>query len=104
MLDTGNVRETQLWPRFAADFPQVVAQGTRSSVRLTQIGGSEEHDVTVLAEAQLRIGDFDAALRPANVFSAPVGDGRSHGNLGMDLLSQASEVTVDFRSMTLGLR
>jgi hypothetical protein len=60
--------------------------------------------VTVLAEAQLRIGDFDAALRPANVFSAPVGDGRSHGNLGMDLLSQASEVTVDFRSMTLGLR
>lgn len=104
-LDTGNQRQTQLWSRFAADFPDLVArQGTRGRVTLTQVGGSTEHEVTVLPEVRMRIGGFDTLLRPANIFSPPVGNARSHGNLGMDLLSQASEVTIDFESMTLSLR
>jgi hypothetical protein len=104
MLDTGNVGETQLWARFAADFPALVEQGTKSHVRLTQLGGSSEHEVTVLSEVALRIGDFDTTLKPANVFAAPVGNGVSHGNLGMDLLSRASEITLDFRSMVMVIR
>lgn len=104
-LDTGNQRQSQLWSRFAADFPDLVArEGTAGRVTLTQVGGSREHDVIVLPEVRMQIGGFDTLLRPANIFSPPVGDARSHGNLGMDLLSQASEVTIDFRSMTLGLR
>jgi hypothetical protein len=103
-LDTGNVAETQLWPQFAADFPDVVAQGTRDRVRLNQFGGSVEHDVTVLPEVALQIAGFDMVLRAAKVFSAPVGAPHVHGNLGMDLLSRPSEVVIDFQSMTIALR
>jgi hypothetical protein len=104
-LDTGNMRQSQLWSRFAVEFTDLVArQGTKGRVTLTQIGGSTEHEVTVLPEVRMRVGGFDTLLRPASIFSAPVGDARSHGNLGMDLLSQAAEVTIDFQSMTLSLR
>lgn len=71
---------------------------------MTQIGGSNDRDVVVLPEVRLRVGRFDTVLRPANIFSKPVGDDRLHGNLGMDLLSQAAEVTLDFQSMVLSLR
>jgi hypothetical protein len=104
-LDTGNQRQTQLWSRFAADFPELVArEGTKGRVTLNQVGGSREHEVIVLPEVRMRIGGFDTLLRPANIFFPPVGNARSHGNLGMDLLSQASEVTIDFQSMVLSLR
>jgi hypothetical protein len=103
-LDTGNVAETQLWPQFAADFPDVVAQGTRDRVRLNQFGGSVDHDVMVLPEVNLEVAGFDVVLRPAKVFSAPVGAPHVHGNLGMDLLSRPSDVEIDFRSMTITLR
>jgi len=33
-----------------------------------------------------------------------VGDDRHHGNLGMDVLAQASAVTIDFASMAVTLR
>jgi hypothetical protein len=102
-LDTGNMTQSQLWSRFAADFADLVTrQGTKGRVTMNQIGGSKEHEVIVLPEVRMRVGGFDTVLRPANIFS--LGDARSHGNLGMDLLSQASEVTIDFESMTLSLR
>jgi hypothetical protein len=43
-------------------------------------------------------------LRPASVFSAPIGTPHVHGNLGMDLLSRPSDVTIDFPSMAITLR
>jgi hypothetical protein len=104
-LDTGNMRQSQLFSRFAADFADIVAQqGTKGRVSLNQIGSSSEHEVIVLPEVRMRVGGFDTLLRPANIFSPPVSDTRSHGNLGMDLLSQASDVTIDFESMMLSLR
>jgi hypothetical protein len=60
--------------------------------------------VTVVPEVRLHIGGFEAVLRPANVFSKPVGNDSYHGNIGMDVLRQAAEVTIDFRSMSLTLR
>lgn len=42
-------------------------------------------------------------LRPANVFSKPVGNDLQHGNLGIDVLSQAAEVRIDFQAMSLTL-
>jgi hypothetical protein len=102
-LDTGNVRATELWPLFAKEFPAVVAQGTTDRVRLNQFGGSSEHEVTVLPEVGMRIDDFEMVLRPATLFSEPVGFPHMHGNLGMDLLSLPSDVTVDFQSMTVTL-
>ena len=53
---------------------------------------------------RLRIGGLDTVLQPANIFSTPVGNDIQHGDLGMDLLSQAADVTIDFQSMSLTLR
>jgi hypothetical protein len=52
---------------------------------------------------QLQVGGFDTVLKPAQVFSKPVGNDSQYGLLGMDLLTQAREVKVDFRSMTVQL-
>jgi hypothetical protein len=58
-------------------------RGSAGTVRVREIGGA--HD------------------RETNVFSKPVGDSRHHGLLGMDVLSQADNVTINFQSMTLTL-
>lgn len=105
VLDTGNQAGTQLWERFQRDFTALVSErGKKGTVRVTQFGGSNDREVMVLPELALRIGGFDALLKPANVFSRPVGDDRWHGNLGMDVLSQAEQVIIDFRSMSVTLK
>ena len=105
IFDTGNGGGTQLWERFSNDFAALVkARGTRAARRVTQFGGSNERQVVALPGICLRIGGFGAKLEPANVFAQPVGNEFQHGLLGMDLLSQAREVSVDFRSMSVILR
>ncbi len=75
VLDTGNQGGTQLWSRFARDFPALVRdQGRKSTKTLEQIGGAKQQDIVVLPEAHLGIGTFDAVLRPAEVFGQSVGD------------------------------
>jgi predicted aspartyl protease len=104
ILDTGNLAGTELWQRFANDFPSLMKlRGIQKKQILTEIGGSQEREATVIPEVQLRIGGFETTLRPAPVFAEPVGDDFHHGLLGMDLLSRAREVRIDFRSMTLQL-
>ena len=105
VLDTGNQAGTQLWERFGRDFAQLVTdRGTRATQRVTQIGGASDREIIVIPEISLRVGGLDTHLRPANIFARPVGDDRRHGNLGMDVLSQARDATIDFQSMVLTLR
>jgi hypothetical protein len=105
LLDTGNQAGTQLWERFGKDFDSLVKErGRRGSARVTQIGGATDRDIIVIPGMQLKVGGKDTTLPEGKLFSRPVGDGRFHGLLGMDVLSQATEVTIDFRSMTLTLR
>jgi hypothetical protein len=105
LLDTGNQAGTQLWERFGKDFEAVVKErGRPGSVRVTQFGGASERAVVIIPETQLKVGGKDTKLEEGRIFSRPVGDDRFHGLLGMDVLSQAAEVTIDFRSMTSTLR
>lgn len=105
IFDTGNGGGTQLWESFSREFPVLVkTQGIKETRRVTQLGGSGERDVVVLPGICLRIGGFGARLEPAHVFAHPVGNEFQHGLLGMDLLSQAREVSVDFRSMSVVLK
>jgi hypothetical protein len=67
------------------------------------MGGSQERDIVSLPGLELQIGGFDTVLKPAQVFSKPVGNDSRYGLLGMDLLAQARKVRVDFRSMTVQL-
>ena len=104
LLDTGNQAGTQLWDRFGRDFDSVVKErGRKGSVRVTQIGGATDRDIIVIPGVQLKVGGKDTSLAEGKLFSRPVGDDRFHGLLGMDVLSQATEVTIDFQSMTLML-
>jgi hypothetical protein len=104
VIDTGNQGGTQLWDSFARDFPDLMAQGTRTTQRVSQIGGSSDREVVAIPQLTLRIGGFDTTLRPAKVFTRPVGDDLHHGNVGVDLLTQAKAVTIDFVSMSLVLK
>ena len=104
VLDSGDAGGSQLWSRFAQDFDLFVKQhGTKSQQRVTQVGGSNLRETTMLPEITFRVGGLDATLRPAQVFSKPVGDDRHHCLLGLDVLSQAREVLIDFQSMSIEL-
>jgi hypothetical protein len=104
-LDTGNQTGTQLWPRFGREFSRLVAdRGTRSSARLTQIGGAVDHATTVLRDLRLGIGGTDVTLAEVHLFSPPVGNDSSYGLLGVDVFTNAREVTIDFRAMRLIVR
>ncbi|HTF71605.1 MAG TPA: aspartyl protease family protein [Edaphobacter sp.] len=104
ILDTGDTAGSQLWDRFSVDFSAKVKQeGTKSTQQVNQVGGSNIRETTVLQEIKLKVGGLETSLRPATIFSQPVGDRTHHGLLGMDVLSQAREVQIDFRSMILQL-
>ncbi len=103
-FDTGDQAGTQLWQRFADDFPALLAErGSKGNQKVDQVGGANDRPTTVLPEVTLQVGGLDTTLRPAQVFSKPAGDEFHHGLLGMDVLSQAREVRVDFGSMKLEL-
>jgi clan AA aspartic protease (TIGR02281 family) len=104
VFDTGNGAGTQLWSRFSEDYASLLKEhGTKSTRKVTQMGGSQEREIVSLPELQLQVGGFDTVLKPAQVFSRPVGNDSGYGLLGMDLLTQAGNVRVDFRSMTVSL-
>jgi tetratricopeptide (TPR) repeat protein len=103
-LDTGDGAGTQLWSRFSTDYASLLKEdGTKSTRKVTQIGGAQEREIVSLPELQLKVGGFDTVLKPAQVFSKPVGNDSRYGLLGLDLLTQARKVRVDFRSMTVQL-
>ncbi len=105
ILDTGNGAGTQLWQSFSNEFSAMVKErGTRGDKRVTQLGGSKYREMVILPELRLRVGGLETILRPANVFTSPVGNEYQHGLLGMDLLSQAAEVSIDFQSMAVWLK
>jgi hypothetical protein len=104
VLDTGNQGGTQLWERFARDLPDVVRAGRKSTKQVHQIGGSTEQQIVAIPELRLRVGGLDGVLRPANLFSPPIGNDLQHGNLGLDVLSQAAEVMIDFQAMLVTVR
>jgi hypothetical protein len=104
ILDTGNQAGTQLWERFGREFDALVKEhGRKGSATVTQFGGSAEREIILVPDVRLNVGGRAATLAQGKLFSKPVGDDRFHGLLGMDVLSQATEVTIDFRSMTLTL-
>ena len=104
-LDTGNQSGTQLWPRFGREFSRLVAErGTRSSARLTQIGGAVDHPTTVIRDLRLGVCGTYVTLAEVHLFSPPVGNDSSYGLLGVDVFANAREVTIDFRTMRLIVR
>ena len=101
VLDTGS-GTTVLTPRFAKDFPGLIAQsGVKAATRLRGLGGSTEVEVISLPEFRFHAGGFDFVLRPAQVLpkDSSVDRDSYHVWVGMDVLGQAHSVMLDFLSM-----
>jgi hypothetical protein len=105
-LDTGSSR-SYLTQRFAQQFPEVIqADGKEAPARLRGIGGSTAVSVITVPEIKFSAGGFDLIMRPAQVLPKDerVDRGWYHIWLGMDLLGQAREVSLDFNSLTFSLK
>jgi hypothetical protein len=105
-LDTGNGK-TYLTQRFALQFPDIVeAEGKEASVRLRGVGGSTEVRVIAIPEIKFSVGGSDLVLRPAQVLPKDERVDRDWYDvwLGMDLLGQTREVSVDFKSLSFSLK
>jgi hypothetical protein len=100
-VDTGAVHTRGL-PRLAHEFSDFINEvGTKSSQRVTGVGNSVEVDSLKLPQLPLKITGQEIVLSPATVLLKNTASdlARCHLWIGMDLLNQASVVTLDFKAM-----
>ena len=105
-LDTGSSK-TYLTQRFAQQFPDVIeVSGKEASVQLRGVGGSTEVSVITVPAIKFSVGGSDLVMRPAQVLPKDERVDRDwyHVWLGMDLLGQTREVSLDFKSLTFSLK
>jgi hypothetical protein len=105
-LDTGSSK-TYLTQRFARQFPDVVALDAKeATVRLRGVGGLTEVQAITAPEVRFSVGGFDLVMRPAQVLPKDERVDRDWYDvwLGMDLLGQAREVTLDFKWLRFTLK
>jgi Aspartyl protease len=100
-LDTGAM-DTDLNEGFAKAFPELVAAGEKENRAITGFGGSNKYDSVLLGPVVFRVGGTSVTLKAPHVFVSH-SLGKWDGNLGNDILDQASGVTLDFRAMALAL-
>jgi Aspartyl protease len=101
-LDTGAQR-TELYPAFARNFPEIKASGTPEARKLTGVGGSARIESVLVHALNFIVGGSEVQLKPAHILLRDNNSNSSWftGNLGMDLLNQATSVEIDFDAMTL---
>jgi predicted aspartyl protease len=104
-VDSG-AQKTVLSPPFASAFPDVIKSiGKPETHKLTGVGGSTSYQSVLVPSLDLQIGGHTVTLTNAHVLTEESSDTSkwADGNLGIDLLSEATSVTFDFGAMTLTL-
>jgi predicted aspartyl protease len=105
-LDTG-ATNTDLYPPFAAAFPELISSAAKTnSYKMEGVGGAKYMEAANLKSLKFSIGGFPVTLNSTGVLLKPTTDSSKFfaGNLGIDLLQQAHTVTFDFKAMTLTLQ
>lgn len=102
-LNTGAL-STDLNPAFAKALPDLMKTGTPEKQSIEGLGGTVEGQSVLLPSVTVQIEGSATVLKPAHVFTEYGNRDWAAGNLGMDLLDQASAFTLDFGSMTLRLQ
>jgi hypothetical protein len=105
-LDTGSV-STDLYPPFAAAFPELVRPAMKSqSYEVEGVGGVTKMSAIPLHPLRFAVGGVPVILKSASVWgkSTTASSRIFAGNLGMDILRQARKTTVDFGEMTITLQ
>lgn len=106
VVDTGAMK-SRLLPYFATSFDDLLRDsGQQGETRLQGMAGSRREDALILPEAEVVVGGRVTKLSRAELIKNhnPFGEARYHLWLGSDLLRQADEVSIDFRSMKLKLK
>lgn len=106
VLDTG-ASTTDLWPRFVDAAKDLVRRSGRHEAHsVTGVGGEQQFEAISLPKVSMELGRLSVVLQPAHILQKMSRESSQwfYGNLGLDLLGQASTVTIDFRTMTLQLR
>jgi predicted aspartyl protease len=104
-LDTG-ATNTDLYPSFAARFPDLIRTAAKESYKMEGVGGAKVLDAVTVPSLQLSITGVPVILSPAHILMTHTIEASRFfdGNLGMDLLQQAHKTTFDFKAMRLTLQ
>lgn len=105
-VDTG-ATSTDLYPPFAAAFPELIRSATKTKeYKMEGNGGAKYMEAATLSSLHFSIGGFPVVLKSTGVLlNSTTGTSKLFaGNLGIDLLQQAHKTTFDFKAMTLTLK
>jgi hypothetical protein len=101
VLDTGGAHSAA-WPEFVKQFPALLQDARKGTHALIGLSGAGQVDAAIMPELRMMVANIPLVLRPAPVLLATIGTNNWHyGTIGMDLLNQAEEATLDFKAMTL---
>jgi predicted aspartyl protease len=103
-LDTG-ATNTDLYPSFAARFPDLIRTAAKESHKMEGVGGAKVLDAVTVPSLQLSVTGVRLTLSPAHILMSHTTEASKFfdGNLGIDLLQQVHRATFDFRAMRLTL-
>lgn len=104
LLDTGAVT-SDLWPQFARIARGLIRKSsTHESHTVTGVAGAQKFETISVPKVTLELGGKSVALQPAHIHTIhPESNQWFYGNLGVDLLRQAENVTINFKTMSLRL-
>jgi Aspartyl protease len=104
-FDTGG-EATTLWPPFAEEFPELLQDARKTSQKISGATGGVNLEAAILPELRMRLAGFPVVISDVSALRSPTVPASNfhHGLIGMDTLSKADEVTLDFRAMRLDLR
>ena len=102
LLDTGS-SHSAAWPVFVEQFPALLREARKGSQELIGLSGTGRVDAAIMPELRMMVASIPIVLRPAPVLLTTTGGASNwhYGTIGVDLLNQAEEVTLDFKAMTL---
>jgi predicted aspartyl protease len=105
LFDTGG-ENSELWPLFASAFPTRLVGAKDGAKDLTGFTGTASVSAAILPTLDIKLGGLPVVFHDAPVLRQnTVAPSKWHyGRIGMDLLNQASEVTLDFAALTIQLR
>jgi hypothetical protein len=101
-LDTGAIRTT-LNPLFSQTFPDLAGKGEPEDHTMTGVGGATKQPSIRIAKLTFQLAGSWVTLAPATVLTRQTTSTSewTAGNLGYDLLKQATPLTIDFNEMVL---
>jgi hypothetical protein len=104
-VDSGG-KETLLFPPFFDGFPARIEAARKGSAHWFSADGEVTRDAMLLPELQFKLGEFPIVLHesPALVSETIPQSGFYEGQLGMDAMAQARELTFDLRAMKMSLK